>query len=126
MNNDLISREALKKHKVYSEERHEYVVPVYNIDNAPTIEDLSEYSDKLWKQAYERGKTVERPQGKWINQSQGAKYPCECSKCHKEPIYAEGIEEGYVLSDFCPYCGADMREEAENEKRICEDQAICI
>ena len=37
MTNDLISREALKKHKVYSEERHEYVVPVYNIDNGPTI-----------------------------------------------------------------------------------------
>ena len=38
MNNYLISREALKKHKVYSLERHEYVVPVYNIDNAPTVE----------------------------------------------------------------------------------------
>ena len=36
--NDLISREALKKHKVYSKERHEYVVPVYNIDNAPSVE----------------------------------------------------------------------------------------
>ena len=35
------------------------------IDNAPTIDDLSEYSDKLWKQAYERGK-AERPQGEWI------------------------------------------------------------
>ena len=34
---DLISREDLKKHKVYSEERHEYVVPVYNIDHAPTV-----------------------------------------------------------------------------------------
>ena len=38
MNNDLISREGLKKHKVYSEERHEYIVPVYNIDNAPTVD----------------------------------------------------------------------------------------
>ena len=28
------------------------------IENAPTIEtDLSEYSDKLWQKAYERGKT---------------------------------------------------------------------
>lgn len=26
------------------------------IDNAPTIDDLSEYSDKLWQKAYERGK----------------------------------------------------------------------
>ncbi len=30
------------------------------------IDDLSEYSDKLWKQAYERGKAEERPQGEWI------------------------------------------------------------
>lgn len=34
---DCISREALKEHKVYSEERHEYVVPVYNIDNAQAV-----------------------------------------------------------------------------------------
>lgn len=33
------------------------------IDNAPTIDDLSEYSDKLWKKAYERGKAEARPQG---------------------------------------------------------------
>lgn len=80
-------------------------VEVQYIDNAPTIDDLSEYSDKLWKQAYERGK-AERPQGEWINQSQGAKYPCECSECHTEPFCND---EGYVLSNFCPNCGADMR-----------------
>ena len=33
---DLISRSELKKHKVRSTERHEYVVPVYDIDNAPS------------------------------------------------------------------------------------------
>ena len=32
------------------------------IDNAPTIEtDMSEYSDKLWQKAYERGKAEARP-----------------------------------------------------------------
>lgn len=58
--------------------------------------------------------TVERPQGHWINQSQGAKYPCECSECHTEPFCND---EGYVLSDFCPNCGADMRvkDELNNE-----------
>lgn len=43
---DLISREALKKHKVYSLERHEYVVPVYNIDNAPTVVNVKLTSEK--------------------------------------------------------------------------------
>jgi len=30
--------------------------------------DLSEYSDKLWKTAYERGK-ADRPQGEWIDKA---------------------------------------------------------
>ena len=37
----LIDADELKQHKVYSEERHEYVVPVYNIDNAPTVKEVS-------------------------------------------------------------------------------------
>lgn len=41
-------------------------VEVQYIDNAPTIDDLSAYSDKLWKQAYERGKAEARLQGEWI------------------------------------------------------------
>ena len=88
MNNDLISREALKKHKVYSLERHEYVVPVYNIDNAPT---------------------VERPQGEWINREavSNTTFPFweryECNKCHKYSGY----------SNFCPNCGANMKKGEE-------------
>lgn len=32
----------------------------------------------------------------------------ECSVCHHEPIVNEG---GYnVLSDFCPFCNADLRK----------------
>lgn len=50
---DLISREALKEHKVYSEERHEYVVPVYNIDNAQAIPLPS--NQIAWEQGYEAG-----------------------------------------------------------------------
>ena len=29
-----------------------------------------------------------------------------CSNCKNEP-------QGRVMTDFCPYCGADMREDAE-------------
>lgn len=36
-------------------------IPIEEIDNAPTIDDLSEYSDKLWQKAYERGKAEARP-----------------------------------------------------------------
>lgn len=35
---DLISRQAAKNKKVYSEERHEYVVPVAELDWLPSAE----------------------------------------------------------------------------------------
>ena len=53
---------------------------------------------------------VERKRGEWINQNSGAFYPMECSSCHKPPICDD---DGYCLTDFCPNCGADMREQTE-------------
>jgi len=47
-----------------------------------------------------------RPQGEWITQEKGAFYPIECSNCHNEPACKD---EGYVLSKFCPECGAKMK-----------------
>ena len=59
---DLISRQAAKNKKVYSEERHEYVVPVAELDWLPSAQS-------------------ERPKGKWI--SRDGKDDCfECSECH--------------------------------------------
>ena len=80
------------------------------IDNAPTVDaDLSEYSDKLWKEAYERGKN-ERPKGKWLRDNYGDTF---CSHCGVEcPYNEEGL---YTLGHYCHQCGADMRE-ADNDK----------
>lgn len=75
----------------------EKVVAVKEIDKAyeaiqqlpPAQPDLSGYSDKLWKAAYERGKAealAERKKGKWIK---------------------------HIDDSFCPNCGADMRGEQE-------------
>jgi len=83
-----------------------------NEDIKFTGEDIKFAIDESFKLGYEMAKAkFERPQGHWINQGQGAKYPCECSECHTEPFCND---EGYVLSDFCPNCGVDMRG-AENE-----------
>lgn len=105
------------------------------VDNSPTIDDLSEYSDKLWQKAYERGKAkaitnediknaihegfkngyemakakFERPTGKWETPFEvyGKTYH-KCTHCH---ISSELI----LIDKYCPNCGAKMTKEAENE-----------
>ena len=74
----------------------------------PADTDLSAYSDKLWRAAYERGKKeaeAERKRGKWVKVSAdkyriSASYFYECSKCKFVNQFK---------SNFCPVCGADMR-----------------
>lgn len=112
----LISREALKKHKVYSEERHEYVVPVYNIDNAPTVEldesVIQEVLNKRCMTAVSNEYLIAlhgnngRTQGKWIPQTDfdGFTY-WKCSECNKK--------NDFEKFNFCPNCGADMRKRSD-------------
>ena len=96
----LIDAEALKKHKVYSEERHEYVVPVYNIDNAPTVEQTIITEFKGCDNC-----ELERPQGEWIV---GSEYNCFS---HIEKTYTCPFcnHKFYTKYPFCT-CGADMRK----------------
>jgi len=117
MNNDLISREALKKHKVYSEERHEYVVPVYNIDNA-TEGDWKFYYNHGYKQAE---RDLKRPQGEWIEthivscgkilQMRQNIVEHKCKSCGRWSIQWCGT----ITDRYCSYCGADMRKGGEEE-----------
>lgn len=80
--------------------------------NLPTFDiDISEYSDRLWKLAYERGQkdnVVERKKGRWIPQDHNKNngfvtaavyYFPRCSKCGKS---------GEIAFAFCPHCGAKM------------------
>ena len=78
----LIDANALKEHKYYDETRHEYCVPVYNIDTAPTI-------------------GLKR--GEWTG---GDEWRKKCSLCgFTGSIYDIPINP----FNFCPNCGADMR-----------------
>ena len=56
----------------------------------------------------------ERKKGRWIDQDDGAFYPVECSECRKIPLF--DVYGDYILSNFCPNCGADMREETTPTK----------
>lgn len=123
MNDDLISRKALLK---AMEEERQYLINrgqtgaehilVHHclplIDNAPTV-DMNTKLSVAYLNGRRQGQSEGRPHGEWIDQDEGAQYPMECSVCHKEPIYAEGIEDGYVLSRYCPNCGAEMKGCAE-------------
>lgn len=127
MNNDLISREALKRAacvKFYTSPYYKHILDL--IDNAPTVNtDLSKYSDKLWKEAYERGMN-ERPHGEWIKEdAEHLKGWYRCSECGRrvedltdDVIIHAGCED-YTIADIYPYChcGADMREETNDERR---------
>ena len=72
--------------------------------------DLSGYSDRLWKSAYERGKAealAEREKGKWIKHIDDlfpAESTIECSMCHHEQPLT-------IDDSFCPNCGLRMEVE---------------
>ena len=53
--------------------------------------------------------TIEPKRGEWIDTSNKIHY--KCSVCdYRAPMIWEDYEVAEWLSDFCPNCGADMRE----------------
>ncbi len=66
------------------------------------ITDMSNYSDTLWRLAYERGKKDgKRKTGTWVSG--------RCDKCGEHAPYWS-MSSTYHCSNFCPNCGADMRK----------------
>ena len=110
MKNDLIRRQDAKDAVDMALDTIDHVPEwVYDIllnslDKVPPASpDLSTFSDKLWKIAYERGKAEGRKKGKWIDKSDDIDVAWNyCSVC---------MEQAIDLYDFCPNCGADMRED---------------
>ena len=80
---------------------------IFNLPSAQP--DLSSYSDKLWRAAYERGKAEAQPQrmqGRWVEHKWAeevagmliSNYACSCCSSWER-----------INSDFCPNCGANMQ-----------------
>lgn len=66
--------------------------------------DLSDYCDKLWKLAYERGNAEGRPRnGKWIDYSDEGYV--ECPFCHSATNCSGNKDELH----YCFSCGAELR-----------------
>lgn len=131
MNNDLISREALKK-KLKSESYWTYTqeygdaIPVgwvmSAIDNAPAVnpslnldniteEDIEKFI-VIMQRANSKGLLAineERPQGEWIYNQYDANPKIgnwHCSICHTICYEMKLAHDNF---NYCPNCGADMR-----------------
>lgn len=82
---ELIEREAAKAKKAYCEERHEYVVPVAELDWLPTID------------------ATPVVHGRWAKHDGYT----ECSVCEYWYDSPETEDTG-DRSNYCPNCGARM------------------
>ena len=118
---DLISRDALKKalkSNCKPELCHDYnsawceACCPHNefedlIDEAPTVP-LPDFKEG-YKQAIFDGKTnFSRPEGKWGKTfDRNGKTYHKCNRCHVS-------SELTLFDNFCPFCGADMREVKKN------------
>lgn len=123
MNNDLISREALKKTITQNREidRNAVCDVLDIIDNAPTVdkkpfalfsfdkEELNRIVDEQVIKPIENGELVlkkeERPTGHWIPKVCNFYWYRQfaCSECEHEIISAKG------LPNYCQNCGAKMK-----------------
>lgn len=91
------------KHRLYEQD----IALIDALSRVPTAEtDMSEYSDRLWKIAYERGKTESVKRGKWIETDEWDEFSGRLYKCSNCKTFVIGD-----IDNYCPYCGADMRGE---------------
>ena len=119
MNNDLISREALKEDlakEIKTNDMGVWLKILLVIDNATPV-DLWHIRREATENALKKAEEIyKRPKGKWI----GDCYNPECDQCHTKPLEvfcdSLGLDGGSYVSipmTFCPSCGADMRGGAE-------------
>lgn len=120
LSNDLISRTELKKCAIPCEIHNgaltELCVPLYQIDNAPTVEGFTkEDMSGAYNEGYMCGNKEainSRPQGKWvaredmdyIDENKVVHNHFMCNKCG---LIHDFIDEHTSQYNFCPNCGAE-------------------
>ena len=139
MNNDLISREELKKDlKQYFTDgvldgisaKLAFNQILHDIDNAPTVEpekaliaNVAFDEDKLKEIVHtevidkiKSGELVlkdERPQGEWLTHRVAFYLTCPFCGCNLRALKSEVFLDADDDYNFCPSCGADMRGGSE-------------
>lgn len=108
MNNDLISRSALKQHKCVTNK----FVRIGGRTNGKTLESINKAYQQGWNDAIDsiidNAPTVEPKKGKWIIDG----HHIRCNRCN-EYICNTDREGNEIPDKFCPECGADMRKVEE-------------
>ena len=104
---DMISRQAaidtVRSYYDECDEREESIEE--RIERLPSANtDLSDFSDKLWAAAYERGKAEAVRHGHWIFGNTLGHSWMKCSECL---VSQNGQTATYT---YCPNCGARMDE----------------
>ena len=120
MNNDLISREALKK--ALEEKQKTTFCGVYHflelIDNAPTVEPFKpDYvgAERLkarqrgYEEGYHNGMEIGKTLNPKIKQGEYISVDTLWAKCSICGNLTRVIKK-YNMPNFCPACGADMRK----------------
>ena len=115
MNNDLISRKALKREFGYTDEWYKGRTVCAIIDNAPTVDFMisPDYVTELQnrnKELIKQLEDMERPQGEWKTNLTTGDIFCSCCKGVRRDTRINHI-------NFCNSCGADMRGEKNDEQR---------
>lgn len=120
MNNDLISREALKKALNEMFDTVEVMLfddIIATIDNAPTVksytlEDLEKAKNNGYKWGRIDGRATARPQGEWKDESRDSLLCTCCNKRIYKPFIGGFPTERsqHYYPNFCAFCGANMQK----------------
>lgn len=120
MEEEYVNREKIKSWKVYSNERHEYVVPIGSINLVPAADVKSVVRGCWMTKEYMYGDSGAGIIDEWVERpAERSDYYAYCSACGQDAGY-DG-EQSLVLSVYCPNCGAAMRKweiQSNKEKPI--------
>ena len=121
MNNDLISRAALRDQIIdipqYNDGTQKWILldsVYFRIDNAPAVgiteeQAINKLHETGWLPNHDKEMTT-RPKGSWVfNGCDDVTF--KCMFCGHEHVYVTSPRADGV--NFCEQCGADMRGDAE-------------